>query len=149
RTCERLGMETILAASDADLDSVPARLAERVVRIGPASPAKSYLDPQAVVAAALDCGADAIHPGDGFLSENALLARACRNAGVIFVGATEEQLGKVGDKWRAREIAEATGLPAIPGGFVSSPEDAERLAHAIGYPLLVKAVGGGGGRGMK
>jgi acetyl-CoA carboxylase biotin carboxylase subunit len=149
RTCERLGIETVLAASDADMDSVPARLADEVICIGPAAPAKSYLDPQAVVAAAVRCGADAIHPGYGFLSENATLARACRNAGLVFIGATEEQLRSVGDKWRAREIAEAAGLPVIPGGFVSTPGEADRLAHAIGYPLLVKAVGGGGGRGMK
>jgi len=149
RTCERLGIETVLAASDADLDSVPARLANRVVRIGPAPPAKSYLDPQAIVAAARDSKADAVHPGYGFLSENATLVRACEKAGLIFVGATEEQLKSVGDKWRAREIAERAGLPVIPGGFVASSAEAERLADAIAYPLLVKAVGGGGGRGMK
>jgi acetyl-CoA carboxylase biotin carboxylase subunit len=149
RTCERLGIETVLAASDADLDSVPARLANRVVRIGPAAPSKSYLDPQAIVAAARDAKVDAIHPGYGFLSENALLVRTCESAGLTFIGATEEQLKNVGDKWRAREIAERAGLPVIPGGFVSSPAEAERLSDSIGYPLLVKAVGGGGGRGMK
>ena len=149
RTCERLGIETVLAASDADLDSVPARLADKVVRIGPAAPAKSYLDPEAIIAAACETNVNAIHPGYGFLSENAALVRACEKAGLIFVGATEEQLKSVGDKWRAREIAEGAGLPVIPGGFVSSPAEAERLASVIGYPLLVKAVGGGGGRGMK
>ena len=149
RTCERLGIETVLAASDADLDSVPARLANRVVRIGPAPPAKSYLDPQAIVAAARDSKAEAVHPGYGFLSENAALVRACEKVGLIFVGATEEQLKSVGDKWRAREIAERAGLPVIPGGFVASSAEADRLADTISYPLLVKAVGGGGGRGMK
>jgi acetyl-CoA carboxylase biotin carboxylase subunit len=149
RTCRRLGIETVLAASDADLDSVPARLADRVVRIGPAAPAKSYLDPHAVVAAAKECAADAVHPGYGFLSENAALVHACDDAGIIFIGATAEQLRSVGDKWRAREIAEAAGLPVIPGGFVSAPAEAQRLADTIGCPLLVKAVGGGGGRGMK
>ncbi len=149
RTCERLGIETVLAASDADLDSVPARLAGKVVRIGPAPPAKSYLDPGAIIAAARDAKVDAIHPGYGFLSENAVLVRACENAGLTFIGATEGQLKSVGDKWRAREIAESAGLPVIPGGFVSSPAEAERFADTIGYPLLVKAVGGGGGRGMK
>jgi acetyl-CoA carboxylase biotin carboxylase subunit len=149
RTCHWLGIETVLAASDADLESVPARLADTVVRIGPAAPAKSYLDPNAVIAAAKASKADAVHPGYGFLSENAALARACGGAGVIFIGATEEQLKSVGDKWRAREIAETAGLPVIPGGFVTTSADAERLAEAIGYPLLVKAVGGGGGRGMK
>jgi len=149
RTCERLGIETVLAASDADLDSMPARLADKVVRIGPAPPAKSYLDPQAIMAAAREAKVDAIHPGYGFLSENAVLVRACEKAGLTFIGATEEQLKGVGDKWRAREIAESAGLPVIPGGFVSSSKEAERLADIIGYPLLVKAVGGGGGRGMK
>ncbi len=149
RTCERLGIETVLAASDADLDSVPARLADKVVRIGSAAPAKSYLDPQAIIAAACETKADAIHPGYGFLSENAALVRACESAGLTFIGATEEQLKSVGDKWRAREIAEGAGLPAIPGGFVASSAEADRLAGTIGYPLLVKAVGGGGGRGMK
>jgi acetyl-CoA carboxylase biotin carboxylase subunit len=149
RTCQRLGIETILAASDPDMDSVPARLADAVMRIGPAAPAKSYLDPNAVIAVATACKADAVHPGYGFLSENAALARACSGAGVIFIGATEEQLKSVGDKWRGREIAEAAGLPVIPGGFVSTPTDADRLADTVGFPLLVKAVGGGGGRGMK
>src|SRR6185503_7982813 len=113
------------------------------------APAKSYLDPQAIIAAARDSKAEAVHPGYGFLSENAALVRACEKVGLIFVGATEEQLKSVGDKWRAREIAERAGLPVIPGGFVASSAEADRLADTISYPLLVKAVGGGGGRGMK
>ena len=149
RTCASLGIETVLAASDADLDSVPARLADKVVRIGPPQPARSYLDPRLIVAAAQSSGVQAIHPGYGFLSENVTLGAACRDAGLIFIGATEEQLRSVGDKWRAREIAEGAGLPVIPGGFVGAPEEAETLIAAIGCPLLVKAVGGGGGRGMK
>jgi acetyl-CoA carboxylase biotin carboxylase subunit len=149
RTCQLLGIETVLAASEADLDSVPARLADRVVCIGPAPPARSYLNVGAIVAAAEDTRCDAIHPGYGFLSENAALARACREEGVTFIGATEEQLASVGDKWRAREIATAAGLPVVPGGFVNTAEDARTLIGEIGMPALVKAVGGGGGRGMK
>lgn len=149
RTCEKLGIETVLAASETDLDSVPARRANRVVCIGKAAPAQSYLNAPAIVAAAVGGGADAIHPGYGFLSENAVLARACHDAGVAFIGATPEQLESVGDKWRAREIAEACGLPVVPGGMVKTPDEARALVRAIGTPALVKAMGGGGGRGMR
>ena len=105
RTCRRLGIETVLAASEADLDSVPARMADRVICIGPAAAARSYLSLDAILAAAREANADAIHPGYGFLSENAALPRACAPAGLVFIGATEDQLRAVGDKWRAREIA--------------------------------------------
>jgi len=149
RTCKALGIETVLAASEADLDSVPARLSDRVVCIGAAPPARSYLNVGAIVAAAEGAHCDAIHPGYGFLSENAALGRACNDAGLIFIGATEEQLASVGDKWRAREIATRAGLPVVPGGMVDSAEAARTLIASIGCPALVKAVGGGGGRGMK
>jgi acetyl-CoA carboxylase biotin carboxylase subunit len=149
RTAHSLGIETVLAASDADLDSIPARLAGRVITIGPPQPAKSYLNVGAIIAAAEGARCDSVHPGYGFLSENAALARACREAGVIFIGATEEQLLSAGDKWRAREIATAAGLPVVPGGMIHSAEEARALIADIGMPALVKAVGGGGGRGMK
>ena len=149
RTCRRLGIETVLAASDADLASVPARLADRVVRLGPAAPSASYLNVDAVLAAAKIAGADAVHPGYGFLSENQRLARACAEAGIVFIGPTVEQLAAVGDKLEARRHAIAAGLPVVPGGPLENPADATRLAAQIGFPLLVKAVGGGGGRGMK
>jgi acetyl-CoA carboxylase, biotin carboxylase subunit len=149
RTCRRLGIETVLAASEADLESVPARLADRVICIGPPSPAKSYLDARAVVAAASAARADAIHPGYGFLSENAVLASLCSQAGVIFIGPSIEQLAAVGDKLQARQHAVAARLPVVPGGAISSAAEAAQLAERIGWPLLVKAVGGGGGKGMK
>jgi acetyl-CoA carboxylase biotin carboxylase subunit len=149
RTCERLGIETVLAASDADVDSVPARMADRVVRIGAAPPAQSYLDVPAVISAAKASGADAIHPGYGFLSENAAFALVCREADIVFIGPTEKQLASVGDKVRAREVAVAAGLPVVPGGAPASAGEARALAERIGFPVLVKAVGGGGGRGMK
>jgi len=149
KTCMRLGIETVLAASEADLDSVPARVADRVICIGPPQPGRSYLNVGAVIAAAEAARVDAIHPGYGFLSENAALGHAARNAGIVFIGASEEQLKSAGDKWRAREIAEQAGLPVVPGGQVESPEDALELIRGIGCPVLVKAVGGGGGRGMK
>jgi acetyl-CoA carboxylase biotin carboxylase subunit len=149
RTCSRLGIESVLAASDADLESLPARLADRVVRLGPASASVSYLDPDAVVAAAVAVGADAVHPGYGFLSENPSLARACTAAGIVFVGPTPESLEAVGDKLKARSHALAAGLPVVPGGEATDLAGAQAVAAEVGYPLLVKAVGGGGGRGMK
>jgi acetyl-CoA carboxylase, biotin carboxylase subunit len=149
RTCARLGIESVLAASDADLDALPARLADRVVRLGPAPASESYLDPAAVVRAAKAVGADAVHPGYGFLSENPALARACAAAGIVFVGPTPETLEAVGDKLRARSHALAAGLPVVPGGEAADLAGARTVAAEVGYPLLVKAVGGGGGRGMK
>jgi acetyl-CoA carboxylase biotin carboxylase subunit len=149
RTCRLLGIETVLAASDADRDSVPARLADAVVRLGPAPPADSYLSVDAVMAAALAAGADAIHPGYGFLSENPALARACEAAGIVFIGPTGAQLEAVGDKLTARRHATAAGLPVAEGGEVAGAPEAASLAFAIGFPVLVKAVGGGGGRGLR
>jgi acetyl-CoA carboxylase biotin carboxylase subunit len=149
RTCTRLGIESVLAASDADLESLPARLADRVVRLGPANAAQSYLDPTAVVRAAQAVDADAVHPGYGFLSENPSLARACAAAGIVFVGPAPESLEAVGDKLTARSHALAAGLPVVPGGEAADLAQARAVAAEVGYPLLVKAVGGGGGRGMK
>jgi acetyl-CoA carboxylase, biotin carboxylase subunit len=149
RTCRRLGIETVLAASEADLDSVPARMADRTVCIGPAAPAASYLDVDAVVHAAVVTGADAVHPGYGFLAENRRLAEACVAAGVVFVGPTAAQLDAAGDKLAARAHAVAAGLPVLPGGPVGGATEALRLAREVGWPVLVKAVGGGGGRGLR
>jgi acetyl-CoA carboxylase, biotin carboxylase subunit len=149
RTCRLLGIETVLAVSDADLSSVPARLADAVIRIGPAAAAGSYLDVRAVVGAALAAGATAVHPGYGFLSENAELVRACDAAGLVFIGPDAAQLDAVGDKVLARGHAVAAGLPVVPGGEVTSETTARELAAAIGWPVLVKAVSGGGGRGLR
>ena len=149
RTCRTLGIETVLAASQADLDSVPARLADRTVCIGPARPADSYLKVETIVHAARATEADAIHPGYGFLSERAALARLCESSGVVFIGPTAAQIDAVGDKLRARAEAEAAQVPVVPGCAVTSVEEALATARLIGVPLLVKAVGGGGGRGMK
>jgi acetyl-CoA carboxylase biotin carboxylase subunit len=149
RTCARLGIESVLAASEADLESLPARLADRVVRLGPAAASASYLDPDAVVRAARSVGADAVHPGYGFLSENPSLARACAASGIVFVGPTPESLEAVGDKLKARSHALAAGLPVVPGGEAADLAGAQVVAADVGFPLLVKAVGGGGGRGMK
>ncbi|HEY7377111.1 MAG TPA: biotin carboxylase N-terminal domain-containing protein [Steroidobacteraceae bacterium] len=149
RTCGELGIDTVLAASEADLDSVPARLADRTICIGPPQPARSYLDVEAVVAAALETRADGLHPGYGFLAENSRLARRCDAAGIIFIGPTPAQLDAVGDKLRARQHALQAGLPVLPGGAVADLDEARRLARSIGWPLLIKSVGGGGGRGLK
>jgi acetyl-CoA carboxylase, biotin carboxylase subunit len=175
RTCQRLGIETVLAVSSADAGSVPARLADKTIAIGGPSPADSYLNVEAVVAAATAAQADAIHPGYGFLSENPRLARACEAAGIVFIGPSAEVLEAAGDKVAARRHAVAAGLPVLPGGLVISSgaggpdgaggaeggasgseaaglargEDAEALAERIGYPVLVKAAGGGGGRGLR
>lgn len=149
RSCQNLGIETILAASEADLNSVPARLADAVVCIGAPQSARSYLNVDAVVAAAVANRADAIHPGYGFLSENARLARQCQTAGIIFIGPTEQQLAGIGDKLMARQMALEADLPVVPGGPLETVEDAEQFAATLGWPILIKAVGGGGGRGMK
>ena len=148
RTCRRLGIETVLTVSDADAGSLPARLADRVVRIGPAPASASYLNVGAVTGAAVAAGADAVHPGYGFLSENARLARACAAAGITFIGPDPETLEATGDKLAAREHAIAAGLPVLPGGHVT-PGEAGHVASRIGFPVLVKAAGGGGGRGLR
>ncbi|MBO9582094.1 MAG: acetyl-CoA carboxylase biotin carboxylase subunit [Sphingobium sp.] len=149
RTCKRLGIETVLAVSEADRDSLGAKLADRAVCIGPGRPTDSYLRVETVVQAALGTGCDAIHPGYGFLSERAALAKLCEDEGVIFIGPTAAQIDAVGDKLKARFHAEAAHVPVVPGGPVDTLADAQALAEKIGAPILVKAVGGGGGRGMK
>jgi acetyl-CoA carboxylase biotin carboxylase subunit len=149
RTCRALGIETVLAASTADRDSLPAQLADRAICIGPPRPSESYLRVETIVAAARGTNCDAIHPGYGFLSERAALAKLCEEEGITFIGPTAAQIETVGDKLRARSAAQAAKVPVVPGGAVASVDAAIELARAIGVPLLVKAVGGGGGRGMK
>jgi acetyl-CoA carboxylase biotin carboxylase subunit len=149
RTCRRLGIGTVLGVSTADRDSLPARYADRVLCIGSARPADSYLNAPAVVHAARASGCDAIHPGYGFLSERAVLAQLTEEEGLRFIGPTAAQIAAVGDKLRARAVAVEAGVPVVPGGAAEDLETALALGRSIGAPLLVKAVGGGGGRGMK
>ena len=149
RTCQKLGIETVLGVSEADRGSLGAQLADRALCLGPPAPASSYLSIPTVVQAALGSGCDAIHPGYGFLSERAEFARLCEEEGIIFIGPTAAQIEAVGDKLRARSEAIAAAVPVVPGGPVETLEAAQALAAEIGAPLLVKAVGGGGGRGMK
>lgn len=149
QTCRKLGIETVIAVSEADRDSLGARLATRTVCIGPAPSSLSYLKIEAIVSAATGTGCDAVHPGYGFLSENARLAEACADNGIIFIGPTADQILAVGDKLKARAHAQAAGVPVVPGGPVETLDEAKAMAVATGYPLLIKAVAGGGGRGMK
>lgn len=149
RTAQRLGIVTILGASEGDRDSLPARLADEVAIVGPAPSAQSYLSVERVVAAASAADADAVHPGYGFLSENVAFARAVAEAGMIFVGPEPSSLEAMGDKLMARQVGIEAGLPVVPGGKAEDKAAARRRAEETGFPLLLKAVSGGGGRGMK
>ncbi|WP_404711357.1 acetyl/propionyl/methylcrotonyl-CoA carboxylase subunit alpha [Sphingomonas sp. MMS24-J13] len=149
RTARRLGITTILGASEGDRDSLPALLADEVVIVGPAPSAQSYLAIDRVVAAAKAAGADAVHPGYGFLSENAAFSRALTAAGIKLVGPDVSSLEAMGDKLQARAVAVEAGLPVVPGGEAADKAAAKARAEETGYPLLLKAVSGGGGRGMK
>jgi acetyl-CoA carboxylase, biotin carboxylase subunit len=147
--CQELGLETVVGASEADRDGLAARRADRAITIGPAPAAQSYLRDDLVVQAALGTGCDAIHPGYGFLSESPKLASRAREQGLIFVGPPPEVIELSGDKLRARAEAARAGVPVLPGKEVASESEAKKTAREIGYPLLVKAAGGGGGRGIK
>ncbi len=149
RTARRLGMTSILGASQADLSSWPARDADEVVCVGPSPSPQSYLSVDAVIAAAKAARADAIHPGYGFLSENAAFARAAAAAGIIFVGPEISSLEAMGDKLMARKVGIEAGLPVVPGGEAADKAQALARATATGFPVLLKAVSGGGGKGMK
>ena len=147
--CEALGIETVLAMSAADRDTLGAQLATRAVCIGPAPSAQSYLNANLIAQAALSTGCDAIHPGYGFLSEKYELAKVCEDHKIVFVGPTAESLRKVGDKLIARNMAAEAGVPIVPGsGRVESAEHAAQTAENIGYPVMLKAAAGGGGRGV-
>ncbi|MHB1567671.1 MAG: acetyl-CoA carboxylase biotin carboxylase subunit [Solirubrobacteraceae bacterium] len=149
RACRELELECVVAASAADMDGMAAALADRAVCIGPPPARQSYLRPEAVVHAALGTGCDAIHPGYGFLSESPALARLAREQGLTFVGPPTEVIELAGDKLAARDAAARAGAPVLPGGEAPDASRARALAGEIGYPLLVKAAGGGGGRGIK
>ncbi len=149
RTAKKLGLKTALGVSDADAGSRAAAEADHVIRLGPAPSAQSYLNIEKVVAAAKEAGADAVHPGYGFLSENINFARAVAEAGMVFVGPDPQALEAMGDKLKARAVAIEAGLPVVPGGEAETAEEAAKIAEETGYPLLIKAVSGGGGRGMK
>ncbi len=150
RTLRRMGVRAVAVYSDPDADAPHVRLADLAVRLGPAPPAASYLDVDRVVAAAQSTGADAVHPGYGFLSENPELPRACTAAGVVFVGPPADAIETMGDKARARRVMRDAGVPVVPGTASGDLDDAALLAAAddIGLPVMVKPVAGGGGKGM-
>ncbi|MEW9586158.1 acetyl/propionyl/methylcrotonyl-CoA carboxylase subunit alpha [Paraburkholderia sp. DGU8] len=147
--CDRLSVDTVLGVSEADRDTLATRRAGRTVVLGPARAPESYLCTESVVHAAVATGCTAVHPGYGFLSERADFARLCSENGLIFVGPRPEHLEILGDKLSARRVAELAGVPVSPGGETTSGAQALELAARIGYPVLVKAAFGGGGRGMK
>ncbi|MGX1487981.1 urea carboxylase [Streptomyces tendae] len=150
RTARTLGLRTVAVYSDADRGTEHVRIADEAVRLGPAPAKESYLDADLVLKAAKDTGAGAIHPGYGFLSEDAAFARRCADAGIVFVGPTPEQLELFGTKHTARAAAEAAGVPLAPGtGLLPDVTAALAAADGIGYPVMLKATGGGGGIGMQ
>jgi acetyl-CoA carboxylase biotin carboxylase subunit len=147
---QALGIETVLATSQADRDSLPARVADRALCIGPAQSSDSYLKIDALLTAALESGCDALHPGYGFLAESEQLAEACAKEGIIFVGPTPDQILRMGNKLEARALARQAGVPMLPGSEkVNDFQQAMTIADGIGYPVMLKAAAGGGGRGMK
>ena len=152
RTCKRLGLETVAVHSDADAASLHVSLADRALPIGGAAPAQSYLLGEKIIDAARASGADAVHPGYGFLSENEDFARAVQAAGLAWVGPDPKTIEDMGDKERARLLARAAGVPVLPGSARFAPGDTaglEAAAAEVGFPLLVKAAAGGGGIGMR
>ena len=150
RACHLVGAEAVAVYSEADADAPHVRKADDSRLIGPPQAARSYLDADALIAAAKDAGADAVHPGYGFLSENAAFAQAVTSAGLTFVGPPAAAIAAMGDKARARALAEEAGVPLVPGsGLVGGVDEAVAAAARIGYPVLVKAAAGGGGRGIR
>ncbi len=151
RTCKEMGIQTVAVYSKADEESLHVRFADEAVCIGPASSAESYLKTANIIAAAEITNADAIHPGYGFLSENSKFSQICDEHKIKFIGASPEMIDKMGDKSSAKETMKKAGIPTIPGsdGIVQSLEDAQKIAQKIGYPIMLKASAGGGGKGMR
>ena len=151
RACRELGIRTVAVYSTADRSSLHAQIADESVCIGPADSTKSYLNMEAIISACDIPGAEAVHPGFGFLSENSRFARICNKCGITFIGPSPESIDMLGDKATAKKTMEDVGVPVIPGsrGEVKSLDEAAELADKIGYPVLVKAAAGGGGRGIR
>ena len=151
RTCKEMGIRTVAVYSKADAESLHVRFADEAVCIGPAPSSESYLRIPNIIAAAEITNADAIHPGYGFLSENAQFSRVCAENNIKFIGASPEIIDAMGDKASAKSTMKAAGVPTIPGseGILQSYEEAKRIAHEIKYPIMLKATAGGGGKGMK
>ena len=151
RAAQELGLKTVQVYSSADASSLAVQMADEAVEIGPPPAQKSYLDVEAVLKAAKDTSADAIHPGYGFLAENADFADAVAAAGIVFVGPSGDVIRRMGDKASARKAAKEAGVPTVPGseGIIDDLVDAEKVAAEIGYPIMIKATAGGGGRGIR
>lgn len=150
RACQSLGLETVVVVSSADKDSMASHMADRSICIGPPSATESYLKIDTLVAAALGTGSDAIHPGYGFRAESPELADAARSHGVVFVGPQAETMRRMANKLQAREEAKGLGIPLLPGSeLMTNNDEAHKVADSIGWPLLIKAAAGGGGKGMK
>ncbi len=151
RTCKEMGIKTVAVYSTADIDSLHVRFADEAVCIGPASSAESYLNISRIMAAVEITNADAVHPGYGFLSENAQFAEVCTEYGIKFIGPTADQIRKMGDKITAKETMIKADVPVVPGseGLVKDVKQGIKLAEEIGYPVIIKATAGGGGRGMR
>jgi len=151
RTCKEMGIKTVAVYSKVDADSLHVKFADEAVCIGPASSSESYLKIPNIIAAAEITNADAIHPGYGFLSENAKFSKICAEHGIKFIGASPEMIEQMGDKATAKETMKAAGVPTVPGsdGLLKSLEHAKKTAGEIGYPVMMKATAGGGGRGMR
>ncbi len=151
RACHELGVEAVAVYSEADKDAPYLQLADEAICIGPASSAKSYLNIPGIISAAEVSDVEAIHPGYGFLAENVHFAEVCRQCGLTFIGPPVEAMQLLGDKVRARELARRAGVPVVPGsdGPIENDKDALKLANQMGYPVIIKAAAGGGGRGMR
>ncbi|MCB9850023.1 MAG: acetyl-CoA carboxylase biotin carboxylase subunit [Phycisphaerales bacterium] len=151
RTCREMGIDTACVFSEADRDANYLKMASRAVCIGPAAPGESYLKSDRIIAAAEMVGADAIHPGYGFLAENAQFADMCRESNIEFIGPSSDSIRMLGDKAAARTLAKKAKVPTVPGsdGVLENDEEAIKVAKKIGYPVMVKALAGGGGRGLR
>jgi acetyl-CoA carboxylase biotin carboxylase subunit len=151
RTCKEMGISTVAVYSTADTDSLHVRFADEAVCIGPPKSSESYLSIPRIMAAVEITNADAVHPGYGFLAENADFAEVCREYGIKFIGPTPEQIRKMGDKITAKETMKKAGVPVIPGsdGLIKDIKQAAKIATTIGYPVILKATAGGGGKGMR
>ncbi|MCA3033597.1 MAG: ATP-grasp domain-containing protein, partial [Rhodocyclaceae bacterium] len=151
RTCKRLSIQTVAVYSDADANAQHVLLADEAINIGGPRPADSYLKAEIILAVAKQCGAEAVHPGYGFLSENESFSQACEDAGIAFIGPTPDSIQKMGSKSAAKALMEAAGVPVVPGyhGDNQDPTFLATQSKLIGYPQLIKAVSGGGGKGMR
>ena len=148
RTCKEMGIKTVAVYSTADADSLPVKFADEAVCIGPAPSNESYLKMANVIAAAEITNADAIHPGYGFLSENAKFSKICEEHDIKFIGASPEMIDRMGDKANAKATMKAAGVPCVPGseGIIEDYKECEKLAKETGYPVMLKASAGGGGK---